>query len=139
MGSIFRTADGAGVKKILLSGYSPTPFDQFGRERKDFAKVSLGAQTSVAWEQVTDLAGTIEQLRKDGYEIIVLERTSESAPISSYKPHKKFAVILGNEVLGVSKETLDAADAVLEIPMRGEKESLNVSVAAGIALYTLLA
>ena len=138
VGSIFRTADAAGVAKIYLTGYTPTPLDRFNRERKDFIKVSLGAESSVPWEAAMQLSPVLKKLKKDGYEIIAIEQSKTSTPLFDYKPTgKKIAVVMGNEVLGISTQSLKYADHVLEIPMRGKKESLNVSVAAGSALFEI--
>ena len=140
VGSIFRTADGAGVSKIILAGYSPSPIDQRGQFRKDFAKVSLGAEKTVPWSQVKTAATAIKQLKKEGYTIVAVEVDKKSVPIFEYKPKQgqKLALVLGNEVKGISKATLKQCDVIFEIPMRGKKESLNVSVAAGVAIFTLL-
>ena len=141
VGSIFRTADAAGVSKIFLTGYTPTPLDRFNRERKDFVKVSLGAEKSVPWETAAQLAPVLKKLKKDGYEIVAIEQSKKSTSLFDYKPAKsasrRIAVIMGNEVLGISPQSLKYADHILEIPMHGTKESLNVSVAAGIALFAL--
>ncbi|HUD02792.1 MAG TPA: TrmH family RNA methyltransferase [Candidatus Paceibacterota bacterium] len=151
VGSIFRTADAAGVSTIILSGYTPTPLDRFGRERKDFTKVSLGAEASVPWQQVKSLAPMLTQLKKEGYVLAALEQDKNSTPLFAYatksrrsevgtptKASENIALIVGNEVRGVSPALRKKVDVLLEIPMRGKKESLNVSVAAGIALFALL-
>ena len=139
VGSIFRTADAAGVSKIILSGYTPTPLDRFGRERKDFGKVSLGAEASVPWQQVKSLATALTQLKKEGYVLAGLEQDKNSTPLFAYKTqNKNIALIVGNEVRGVSPALRKKMDVLLEIPMRGKKESLNVSVATGVALFALL-
>lgn len=138
VGSLFRTADAAGVSNIILSGYTPTPLDRFGRARKDFAKVSLGAEQSMPWEAVEEIVPKLEQLKKEGYMPVVLEQSPDSTPLFDFKPSGNIALIVGNEVEGVDPTLLAMADAIVEIPMRGQKESLNVSVAAGIALFALL-
>ncbi|MDO8548476.1 MAG: TrmH family RNA methyltransferase [bacterium] len=149
VGSIFRTADAAGVSNIILSGYTPTPLDRFGRGRKDFSKVSLGAEKTVAWEHVKQIAPALKKLKKEGYKLLAVEQDKKSVSLFDYKPRReavgvptkasgKLALILGNEVKGLSKSVLKQADVIVEIPMRGKKESLNVSVAAGVALFTLL-
>ncbi len=140
VGSIFRTADAAGVSKIILSGYTPLPIDRFGRERKDFIKVSLGAEKSVPWVQKKNIASVVRELKKENYFVVAVEQDARSTSLFEYKPpkNKPLAIIVGNEVRGLSKQTLKLCDAVVEIPMRGKKESLNVSVAAGIALFTIL-
>lgn len=138
-GSIFRSADASGVSRIILSGYTAGPIDHVGRDRQDFKKVSLGAEASVPWERASaTLTQTIAQLRAEGYEIIALEKTPEAQDIFSYEAPDRFVLLLGNEVDGVAAEALAASGVTLAIPMRGIKESLNVSVAAGIAFYALL-
>jgi len=138
-GSIFRTAEGLGVSKIICIGTTPTPLDRFGRKRTDFSKVSLGAEEMLEWEYVKqeNLQETIINLQKEKFQIISLELTHESTDLKDAKARNKFALIVGNEVDGVSKEALEQSDEMVEIPMRGKKESLNVSVATGIALYVL--
>jgi 23S rRNA (guanosine2251-2'-O)-methyltransferase len=140
VGSIFRTADAAGVSKIILTGYTPTPLDRFGNERQDFAKVSLGAEKTIPWEQVKTLADAIKKLKKEKIHLVAVEQDERSTPLFDYVPpqNKSIALVLGNEVLGLSKSALKMCDAIVEIPMRGKKESLNVSVSAGIALFTIL-
>lgn len=138
-GSLFRSADGAGVSRIILSGYTPGPLDQKGKPRQDFAKVALGAEHTVPWERSEEaLEVILENLKKEGIEVIALECDSRAKDIFSYTPQKSFALVLGNEVEGVPESALSRADAILSIPMRGAKSSLNVSVAAGVALYALL-
>lgn len=136
--SIFRTADGAGVEKIILSGYSPTPTDRFGRARKDFHKVALGAENTVAWEEERSVEQAIERARAEGREILVLEQSERSIALAEARLTRPALLIVGNETEGVSEAVQALADTIIEIPMRGEKESLNVSVASGIALYQLL-
>ncbi len=138
MGSIFRTADAAGVSHIILSGYTPAPIDRFGRARTDFIKVSLGAEKTIPWSQVPTPTKALTRLQKEGYTLIALEQHARAAPLFSYVPPASIALVLGNEVRGVSPQLLRRMDGVVEIPMHGKKESLNVSVAAGIALFALL-
>jgi len=141
--SIFRTADGFGVSHIILEGTTPTPLDRFGRKRADFAKVSLGAEESVSWEYVGDkdlvrqLADKIQDLRTQGFEIVSLEQDPQSKRLKDFKSKEKFVLIVGSEVDGVSKELIELSDSIVEIPMQGLKESLNVSVATGVALFYL--
>jgi 23S rRNA (guanosine2251-2'-O)-methyltransferase len=139
-GSIFRTAEGLGVGKIILVGTTPAPVDRFGRPRADFIKVSLGAEESLQWEYQKEAPLTIKELKKEGYKIIALEQTKDSIKLSSTSHNEatSFVLVVGNEVLGVSDEILKFSDEVVEIPMKGTKESLNVSVATGIALFKLL-
>ena len=141
VGSIFRTADGAGVSKIYLTGYSPAPTDRFGNKRKQLTKVSLGAEDSVPWEKQNDITKLINNLRAERYKIFAVEQHKNSVPYNtpSLSPPilggEKTALIVGNEIRGLSAVVLKQADQIVEIPMRGKKESLNVAVAFGIAAY----
>ncbi|MEK7186994.1 MAG: TrmH family RNA methyltransferase [Patescibacteria group bacterium] len=138
-GSIFRTAECFGVSKIILVGTTPAPTDRFGRKRKDFAKVALGAEKLVNWKHVDDLKSQILNLKKEGYKIVALEQHSKSKNLSTCQVDTlgKLALIVGNEVEGVSRGVLDIVDEIVEIPMKGKKESLNVAVATGITLFKL--
>ncbi len=142
VGSIFRTADAAGVEKIYLAGVTPTPLDRFGRKRKDLAKVALGAEEFLSWEYKKSLSALISALKKDGYEIVALEQSTRAIDYRKFKiknsAKNKIALILGEETKGIPKNILDKCDTVIEIPMRGRKESLNVSVATGIALFRII-
>jgi len=132
VGSIFRTADGAGFRRIFCAGYTPTPPD------RRIEKVSLGAENFIEWERVADSVACAKKLRANGFSIFALEQTDRSEPIFDADfPEKKIAIVLGNEVDGVSDEILKMADRRLEIPMFGQKNSLNVSVAAGIAFFAI--
>lgn len=139
VGSIFRTADGAGVERIFLSGYTPHPIDQFGRERKDIAKVALGAEKTIPWSAEKNTLRLMTKLQKEGWTIIALEQNTKSVDYRKFRPNKtaQIALILGEEVKGIEQNILTKVDAIIEIPMRGGKESLNVSVATGIALYEI--
>ncbi len=143
VGSIFRTADGAGFEKLYLCGITPAPLDRFKRVRPDFAKVALGAEKSVAWESVSDICTLIEKLKKEDWKIFALEQSKKSIPYDSVENilrqsrNKKIALIVGAEVDGIPADVLKLADVIIEIPMLGKKESLNVSVAFGIAAYRL--
>lgn len=137
VGAIFRTADAVGVSKIYLCGYTPTPIDRFGRARKDVAKAALGAEKTVTWESVADVHDLISKLKKEKYTILALEQAESSVNYKEAKLSSKNLLILGEEVKGIEKDILKKCDQILEIPMRGKKESLNVSVAAGVALFGL--
>ena len=137
VGAILRTADAVGVDKVYLVGCTPRPTDQFGRIQKDIAKSALGAETWVPWEYKEKLIPLIKKLKKEGYEIVALELDENSIDYRKYKPALKVALILGEEVKGIDKKTLKYCDKIIEIPMRGKKESLNVSVAAGVALFRI--
>ena len=137
VGSIFRTADAAGVSNIYLTGYTSRPIDRFGRVQKEIAKTALGAEKTVPWEYVRSLRGLLNALKKEGRHIIGVEQDRRSENYRAALPPCR-AFIFGNEVIGLSKSVRDSCDTLIEIPMRGKKESLNVSVATGIALYSLI-
>ncbi len=137
VGSIFRTADAAGVNKIYISGYTPAPIDRFGRARLDIAKVSLGAEKDLEWEAIDDVSDLVKKFKKEKVDIIALEQDEKSVDYRQIKVTNNLLVILGNEVGGVDKEILKLCDQVAEIPMLGKKESLNVAVATGILLFSL--
>ncbi len=136
VGSAFRTSDAAGVTKMYLTGYTPSPVDRFGRERKDIAKTALGAQNHVPWEKA-ELSKVLKKLKKESFSIVSVEQDDRSVSVYKYKAPKKLALIFGNEVRGVSKQIRDKSDKIIEIPMKGVKESLNVSVSVGIVLFLL--
>jgi tRNA G18 (ribose-2'-O)-methylase SpoU len=131
VGSFFRTADSFGVEKIFLTGYTATP------PRREISKTALGAEETVPWEFERDPLIIIEKLKADGWMIVALEQTKDSVPLESFSPPEKLCLIVGHEVTGVPKEILKSCDACVEIAMHGEKESLNVAVATGIALFSL--
>lgn len=142
VGSIFRTAEGFGVKRIILSGYTPYP-SYVGDTRlphlaekitKQIHKTALGAEVMVPFTHYSALDDWIKQ---NSLPLLALEQATNSQDIRPYSPPGKFALLLGEEVKGIPKDILDQCDVVLEIPMAGQKESFNVSVAAGIALYSL--
>jgi len=136
--SLFRTADCAGVSKIYLVGTTPAPLDRFKRVRDDFAKISLGAELSVPYEYISSAAELLNKLRAEKYQVVALEQNEKSVDYKDFKIKGKTALILGNEVSGVSEDVLRECDDVIEIPMQGLKESLNVSVAGAIALFRIL-
>jgi 23S rRNA (guanosine2251-2'-O)-methyltransferase len=138
VGSIFRTADALGVSKIYLCGCTPTPTDRFGRERQDLAKTALGAEKTIIWEYFKETSSLIAELKKNKFQIIAIEQDEKSEDCRKIKVKSKVALVLGNEVDGVSKDILKKSDSIAEIPMFGKKESLNVSVSFGIAGFCLL-
>lgn len=132
VGAIFRTADGAGVSKIILGGYSAYP------PHPKLAKTALGAEKTIFYERVWQVWRAVDELKKQGYKIVALEKCRGAKNIFALKPIKQpLALVLGNEVRGLSKEILKRCDEIVFIPMAGRKESLNVSVAFGIAIYQL--
>lgn len=135
IGSVFRTADGASIDKIYLCGISGSPDTDKAKDK--ISKVALGAEECVKWEYVKQAWRIVEKLKKSGFEIVSLEQTPKSIDCKDYKPKFPVALIIGNEKRGVKKSILQKSDKVIEIPMKGTKESLNVSVAFGIAAYRI--
>lgn len=148
VGSIFRTADGFGVKKIIMSGYTPYPnLNLVGsddtrlphlREKitSQISKTALGAEKVIDFDYYSTLP--VQELKKQGYLILGLEQASNSTLLPNFKPkNKKIALIIGEEVNGLTSDQISLCDEIVEIPMKGQKESFNVSVATGICLYSL--
>jgi len=146
VGAIFRTADAVGIDKIYLTGYTPTPLDRFGRKRKDLAKSALGAEEYVVWEQKKNILPLLSKLKQEKYKIIGIEQDEKSIDYKkvsakggpAYGWRGGLAFIVGAEVEGIPKNIIQKCDMIAEIPMRGKKESLNVSVALGVALFRIL-
>jgi 23S rRNA (guanosine2251-2'-O)-methyltransferase len=138
VGAILRTAECAGVRTVYLTGYTPDPIDRFGRKRKDVAKSAVGAEDMVAWQHVDDTVSCIASLQAEGVQVVALEQHPRSVGYASFKHSGPLALVLGEEVQGIPEEIVALCDAVIEIPVYGNKESLNVSVATGIALYRLI-
>ncbi len=138
VGAMFRTADAAGIDKIYLVGIAPAPIDRFGRKRKDLAKSALGAEEFVSWEQKKELLGLLKELKRDGFQMIAIEQDEKSIDYKKVKAQIKNAFIVGAEVTGIPQDILKECDVIAEIPMLGKKESLNVSVSLGIALFRIL-
>lgn len=138
VGSIFRTADALGVSEMWLSGYTPMPLDRFGRPRNDVAKVALGAEKTIPWHVADNPAAFIRQWKKKGFLVVAIEQASRAVDYKTVRIRGPVLFIVGNEVDGIEKNLLRLADVVAEIPMRGAKESLNVSVAFGVGLYRML-
>lgn len=132
IGSLLRTSDALGIAKVWLSGYSPTP------EHPRVLKTALGAEMSVAWEPVTDILEILAQLRREEFHIVGLEIDRRAIPLTEYHAPQRTALLLGNEVEGITPSLLDVCDDVVSIQQRGIKESLNVSVAAAIAAHWML-
>lgn len=133
VGAIFRTSDSAGWDHVCLCGYTGCPPD------RRIEKVSLGAEDFVSWEHAPDTQQCIQKYKDQGFKIVALELTDSAADIFQYQygSDEKIALILGNEIEGVTPESLSMADDHVLIPMLGKKASLNVSVACGVALYAL--
>lgn len=131
VGAMFRTADAFDIQKLYLVGWTATP------PKPQIDKVALGAETWMPWEHKEDLRMVIEELRGKGVRIIALEKTDHSQPIDDLIISEPIALIVGNEVSGVPEEIQAICNDVVHIPMYGKKESLNVSVAAGVAMHVL--
>lgn len=131
VGSSFRTADAFRIEKIYLTGITGTP------PHREIQKSALGATESVAWEYVENSADAIKNIKAAGYEIIIIEQTTASKPIHEFIPvvGKKYCLVFGNEVDGVSDGVLAYGDQALEIPQSGTKHSLNISVCLGIVAW----
>jgi len=143
VGAIFRTCEGFGVKKIILSGY--TPYPPIANDTRlphivtklteQIHKTALGAETMVSFEHQE--TPNLSQLKASGYKVIGLEQDERSVQLPVYNPPEKIALLLGEEVEGITTDLRTLCDDLIEIPMKGRKESFNVSVATGIALYAL--
>jgi 23S rRNA (guanosine2251-2'-O)-methyltransferase len=129
VGSFFRTCDAFAVEKLWLTGYTGHP------PRKEISKTALGAEETVPWEHALDPVPVIDALRADGWAVASLELAEGSLPLEEYAPPEKLCLIVGHELTGVPDPLLERSDAIVKIPMLGTKESLNVAVAAGIALH----
>jgi 23S rRNA (guanosine2251-2'-O)-methyltransferase len=138
VGSILRTADAAGVSKVFLSGYTPRPTDHFGRVQKEIAKTALGAEMYLPWEYAKSPTSFLKRLKKDGWHILGVEQDKRSKNYRDFRIKQKTVFIFGNEVRGISKGLRNMCDELIEIPMHGKKESLNVSVTAGVILFSCL-
>ena len=148
VGAIFRTADTIGVSKIYLCGYTPGQLDRFGRARSDFKKSALGAEKTVSCESFLNTEDTIKELKKEKFFIIAVEQDKRAVDYKKISPKEKTALVVGNEVGGLSEAILSLCNEIAEIPIRGKlarnrqsddvgKESLNVSVALGIVLFRI--
>lgn len=143
VGSIFRTCEGFGVSKIILSGYTPYPKlpvetrlpHIFNKLTDQIHKSALGAEAMIDFEYQDK--PNIADLKQQGYKIVGLEQDVKSIMLPDFKAPEKLVLLLGEEVNGINGDLRDICDYLVEIPMKGKKESFNVSVAAGIALYAL--
>ncbi len=140
VGSIFRTANAVGIEKIYLCGTTPTPLDKKGLRRKDFAKVALGAEDIVSWEYVESPTDCVKKLKDESFHVISLEQDKSSVDYKEVeiKGEENIVFVIGSEVDGINHEIIKISDVTAEIPMLGTKESLNVTIAFGIAVYRIL-
>jgi 23S rRNA (guanosine2251-2'-O)-methyltransferase len=143
VGSLLRTAEGLGVNKVILSGYTPHPTHANDRRlphesakiANQIHKTALGAEDMVKWDYHHDILAVIAKLKKDGWTVAAVEQTEDAKALPDYHPPQKIVLLVGREVEGVEKEVLEACDLALEIPMFGKKESFNVVQAAAMSLY----
>ena len=141
VGSMFRSADGIGVDKIFITGFTQAPSEKEyafqSKAEKMLSKTALGADKYVPWEKARSLGKLIEKLKNENFQIVALEQNENSIDYRSFKPKDKIVLIVGNEPRGIDKRILKKCDIIMELPMRGQKQSLNVAVALGIAGYKL--
>lgn len=143
VGSLLRTADGLGITKVYLTGITPYPIEIDDSRLPHIAekltrqihKTALGAETSVEWEHIEAIDQVLAKLKDDEYSCVAVEQAPDSIALPEFQPPEKLALIVGREVEGIEPEILEACDYTVEIPMFGDKESFNVAVAAGMALY----
>lgn len=131
VGSIFRTADAFSAEKIFLTGITGTP------PHREIEKAALGATNTVAWEYADDPGALAAALKQQGWQIVIVEQTSESIPLQSFQAGPRTCLVFGNEIDGVSEGVIAQADVAVEIPQAGTKHSLNVSVCAGIVVWEI--
>jgi tRNA G18 (ribose-2'-O)-methylase SpoU len=131
VGSAFRTADAFRIEKIFLTGITATP------PHREIHKTALGSTESVAWQHFERTEDAVSKLKNDGYQIIIIEQTTESVSLQKFIPEKdkKYCLVFGNEVNGVSEPAIELGDVALEIPQVGTKHSLNISVCVGIIVW----
>ena len=129
VGSLFRTADGAGLEKIWLCGITGIP------PSSQISKTALGAEMRMPWEYRENAAALLAQLRVEGYQVVLLEQTAQGVPYQNFEPRPPVCLVVGHEIQGVADSLLGLSDAAIEIEMAGLKNSLNVTVAFGIAAY----
>lgn len=145
VGSLLRTADGLGVEKVYLSGYTPYPAmrgdgrlpHEAAKINRQISKTALGAEKSVNWEYAKKIDDVFEKLKSQGFPVVALEQAPNSKNLADFKPPAKIALIIGNEITGLSSKLMAVSSGLIEIPMLGAKESFNVAQAAAMALYHL--
>ena len=145
VGSMLRTADGLGVQGVYFTGYTPYPLSEDGlrlphvarRAADQISKTALGAEYSVNWKHFDKLGDCLKELADSAYSIVALEQTDKAVSLDEFEPQGDIALVVGNEVQGLDKLALKQIGRHLKIPMRGQKESFNVAIAAAIVLYEL--
>ncbi len=146
VGSLLRTAEGLGIKEVYLCGYTPYPLmpndhrlpHLAAKVNRRIKKTALGAESSQVWSYYPNALVIVNQLKAQNTCILALEQAANSISLTSFKPDRPVCLIVGNEAAGVNSELLSAADTIAEIPMLGTKESFNVAVAGGMALFYLV-
>lgn len=135
VGSVFRTADGFAIEKVVLCGITAQP------PHREIEKTALGATLSVDWVYFEDTLTAVDAFRKEGYQIMAVEQAENSIMLNTFKPdtERKYALIFGNEVNGVSDEVMKKIDECIEIPQFGTKHSFNIVISAGIVLWDFFA
>ena len=133
VGSVFRTADAFLIERICLCGITPVP------PKSEIHKTALGAEDSVAWQYYSTTMEALEQLKREGYSICSIEQVHDSVSLQDFNvvPGQRTAIVMGNEVKGVSQQVVDASDLCIEIPQEGTKHSLNISCCAAIVMWQL--
>lgn len=133
IGSVFRTSDAFLIEKVYLCGITAKP------PHKDIHKTALGSTDTVDWEYVEDTLSLVEKLKNEGSKVLSIEQAENAIMLNSFIPetNSKYAIVLGNEVKGVSQEVVNASDTVIEIPQFGTKHSLNISVSTGVVIWDL--
>ena len=131
VGAFFRTCDAMAVEKLYLTGYTGHP------PRKEISKTALNAEETVSWEHHIDPLPVLQELKKEGWQIVALELTPDAVALREFQPADRVCLIVGHELTGVPQDMMDLCDVTVCIPMLGKKESLNVAVATGMALYEL--
>ena len=146
VGSLLRTAECFGVNKVIFTGYTPfpqLPSDDrlphiYQKTTRQIHKTALGAETMLPMDQRSDINKLLNELKADGYRLVGLEQANNSIQLNRYTTPKKTAVLIGREVEGVDPKLLNKMDDIVEIPLHGQKESLNVVQATAVALYQLI-
>jgi len=143
VGSLIRTAEGLGLKKILFTGYTPYPLTEKDQRiphealkvHNKIAKTALGAEKHLNWQKFDNIYDCLKGFQENKYAVYAVEQTEDSAPLPDFRPPDKLVLVIGNEVTGIEQDIILQCDGVLEIPMKGLKESFNVAQAGAMAMY----
>jgi 23S rRNA (guanosine2251-2'-O)-methyltransferase len=145
VGSMLRTAEGFGVSEVVMTGYTPYPESKndsrLPHHRQKIAlqihKTALGAENFLKWQHISDIKNCLNKLSQAGYLLVALEQSLDANSLDKFRPIQNIALIVGNEITGLDDSVLKSIDKKVQIPMSGHKESFNVAIAAGVALYHL--